>query len=140
MLTDLMGGIIGGGINMSRKIAIPTDGELLDPHFGRAAAFTVFEIEGGQARKVDVLSATGLQHQHEGLAMMFKRNGVEVLVCGGIGGGMIAGLNAIGLEVVSGASGNITDVANIYAQGKLVSKGSVCQGHEHGHEHGHSCH
>lgn len=119
---------------MAKKIAIPTNGELLDPHFGRAAGFTVFEIEGNQARKVDILSSTGLQHQHEGLANMFKRNGVEVLVCGGIGGGMINGLNAVGLEVVSGASGNVDDVANLYAQGKIVSTGSVCQ-HDHGHGH-----
>jgi len=122
---------------MSKKIAIPTNGEVLDAHFGRAAGFTVFEIEGTQARKVDLLSATGLQHQHEGLASMFKSNGVEVLVCGGIGGGMINGLNAVGLSVVTGASGNVADVAQAYAQGKLVSTGSVCQEHDHDHNHQH---
>jgi len=120
---------------MSKKIAIPTNGEVLDAHFGRAAGFTVFEIEGTNARKVELLSATGLQHQHEGLASMFKNNGVEVLVCGGIGGGMINGLNAVGLSVVTGASGNVADVAQAYAQGKLVSTGSVCQEHDHGHQH-----
>jgi len=120
---------------MSKKIAIPTNGEVLDAHFGRAAGFTVFEIEGNNARKVELLSATGLQHQHEGLASMFKNNGVEVLVCGGIGGGMINGLNAVGLSVVTGASGNVTDVAQAYAQGKLVSTGSVCQEHDHDHQH-----
>jgi len=123
---------------MSKKIAIPTNGEVLDPHFGRAAGFTVFEIEGKEARFVELLSATGLQHQHEGLANMFKRNGVEVLVCGGVGGGMINGLNAVGLVVVSGASGNVVDVAKSYAEGNLVSTGSVCQEHDaHDHEHGH---
>jgi len=122
---------------MSKKIAIPTNGEVVDAHFGRAAGFTVFEIEGTNARKVDLLSATGLQHQHEGLASMFKSNGVEVLVCGGIGGGMINGLNAVGLSVVTGASGNVADVAQAYAQGKLVSTGSVCQEHDHGHDHQH---
>jgi len=120
---------------MSKKIAIPTNGEVVDAHFGRAAGFTVFEIEGTNARKVELLSATGLQHQHEGLASMFNNNGVEVLVCGGIGGGMINGLNAVGLSVVTGASGNVADVAQAYAQGKLVSTGSVCQEHDHGHQH-----
>ena len=121
---------------MSKKIAIPSNGEVLDAHFGRAAAFTVFEIEGIEARKVEILSATGLQHQHEGLASMFKRNGVDVLVCGGIGGGMINGLNAVGLAVVTGASGNVGDVATSYAKGSLVSTGSVCQEHDH-HDHNH---
>ncbi|ODA39508.1 NifB/NifX family molybdenum-iron cluster-binding protein [Desulfosporosinus sp. BG] len=121
---------------MAKKIAIPTNGEVVDAHFGRAAGFTVFEIEGNQVRKVELLSATGLQHQHEGLASMFKRNGVEVLICGGIGGGMINGLHAVGLSVVTGASGNVVDVAQAYAQGNLVSTGSVCQEHEH-HDHGH---
>ena len=124
---------------MTKKIAIPSNGEVLDAHFGRAAGFTVFEIDGNEARKVEVLSATGLEHQHEGLANMFKRYGVEVLVCGGIGGGMINGLNAVGLEVVSGASGNVVDVANLYAKGMIVSAGSVCQ-HDHEHDHGHGQH
>lgn len=121
---------------MSKKIAIPTNGEALDPHFGRAAGFTVFEVDGNQARFVEVLSSTGLQHQHEGLANMFKNKGIETLVCGGIGGGMINGLKAVGLEVVSGASGNVLEVAKLYAEGKIVSAGVVCQ-HDHGHEHGH---
>ena len=118
---------------MFKKIAIPTNGEVLDAHFGRAAAFTVFEIEGQEARKVEILSAAGLEHQHEGLASMFKRNGVEVLVCGGIGGGMIAGINAVGLAVITGASGSVFEVAKSYAQGTLVSSGSICE--EHGHHH-----
>lgn len=121
---------------MSKKIAIPTNGELVDAHFGKAAAFTVFEIEGQEARFVELLSAAGLQHQHEGLASMFKRNGVDVLVCGGIGGGMINGLKTIGLEVVTGASGSVAEVAKTYACGKLVSTGTVCQHHEHDHNHG----
>ncbi|AET69064.1 hypothetical protein Desor_3583 [Desulfosporosinus orientis DSM 765] len=121
---------------MSKKIAIPTNGEDLDPHFGRAAGFTVFEIDGNQARFVELLSSTGLQHQHEGLANMFKNKGVEVLVCGGIGGGMINGLKAVGLEVVSGASGKVADVASQYALGKIVSTGAVCA-HDHGDGHHH---
>lgn len=120
---------------MSKKIAIPTNGEVVDAHFGRAAGFTVFEIEDNKARKVELLSATGLEHQHEGLANMFKRNGVEVLICGGIGGGMINGLNAVGLSVITGASGNVVDVAQLFASGNLVSTGSVCQEHDHGHQH-----
>lgn len=122
---------------MAKKIAIPTNGELVDAHFGRATAFTVFEIEGQEARQIDILSAIGLQHQHEGLASMFKRNGIETVVCGGIGGGMINGLNAVGLQVVSGASGNVSNVALEYAKGKIVSTGAVCQ-HDHDHnEHHH---
>lgn len=95
------------------------------------------EIEGKQVRKVELLSATGLQHQHEGLAEMFKRNGVDVLVCGGIGGGMINGLKEVGLAVITGASGNVADVAQAFASGILVSTGSVCQEHDHDHQHQH---
>ena len=116
---------------MSKKIAIPTIGEVLDSHFGRTATFTVFEIEGDEARKVDILSASDLEHLHIGLASMFKRNGVQVLICGGIGGGMIAGITAGGLGVVTGASGQVTDVANSYAKGTLVTSGSTCQEYEH---------
>ena len=120
---------------MSKKIAIPTNGEFVDAHFGKASGFTVFEIEGKEARFVELLSVAGLQHHHEGLASMFKRNGVDVLVCGGIGGGMINGLKAIGLEVVTGASGSVDEVAKTYASGNLVSTASVCQHHDDDHKH-----
>ncbi|MDI6813319.1 MAG: NifB/NifX family molybdenum-iron cluster-binding protein [Desulfitobacteriaceae bacterium] len=116
---------------MSKRIAIPSNGEQLDAHFGRAQAFTVFEIEGHEARQVETLSALGLEHQHEGLASMFKRNGIEVLVCGGIGGGMIDSLNDAGLDLITGVSGNTVDVAQSYAMGTLVSTGSACQEHHH---------
>ncbi len=118
---------------MATKIAIPTNGDHLDPHFGRALAFTVFEIEGNNARQTEVLSTATLQHQHEGLANLFKRNNISTLVCGGIGPGMINGLTQVGLEVVSGASGKVTDVAQAYAKGTLVSTGAVCQEHHHHH-------
>ena len=126
---------------MSKKIAIPTSGTDLDPHFGRATAFTVFEIEGANARLVEVQSVLGLQHQHEGLASLFKSKGIEVMVCGGIGGGMINGLTSAGLEVVSGASGKVAEVAQAYAEGKIVTSGAVCENdhgdHDHHHEHQH---
>lgn len=116
---------------MSKRIAIPSSGELLDAHFGRAQAFTVFEIESMEARKVEILSASGFEHQHDGLASMFKHNGIDVLVCGGIGGGMIDSLNRVGLDLVTGASGKTMDVAQSYAAGTLVSTGSTCQEHHH---------
>lgn len=116
---------------MTKRIAIPSSGELLDAHFGRAQAFTVFEIENNEARKVEILSASGFEHQHDGLASMFKRNRIDVLVCGGIGGGMIDSLNRVGLDLVTGASGKTMDVAQSYASGTLVSTGSTCQEHHH---------
>lgn len=124
---------------MSIKIAIPTNGEVVDLHFGRAAGFTVFEILDKEARFVEQLSATGLQHQHEGLASMFKRSGVDILVCGGIGGGMINGLKAIGLDVVTGASGSVVEVAQTFASGNFVSTKTVCHDHDHDHGHDHGC-
>ncbi|RIV17620.1 diguanylate cyclase [Alicyclobacillaceae bacterium I2511] len=119
---------------MAKQIAIPSHGDQLDAHFGRAQAFTVFEIVGNEAHSVGTLSAQGLQHQHEGLADMFKRNGIEVLICGGIGEGMIVSLNQAGLDLITGASGQVNEVAQLYAKGTLISSNTSCQ--EHGHEHG----
>lgn len=114
---------------MVKRIAIPSSGDMVDAHFGRAQAFTVFDIEKNAAQKVETLSSIGLEHQHAGLTSLFKQNGIEALVCGGIGGGMIENLNRAGLEVITGASGNIMKVAQNYAEGTLVSTGSVCQEH-----------
>ena len=73
------------------------------------------------------------------MANILAENGVNVMLAGGIGNGAINKLNAAGIEVVRGCSGNPTDSVNLFLQGLLTDSGESCSAHEHHHEHGHQC-
>lgn len=123
---------------MAKKIAIPTEGEIINGHFGRSQAFTLFEIAEGQVLNQELLDTRGFEHQHAGIAQLLKSKGVETVICGGIGPGAIQGLESNGLEVLKGANGLIRDVAQAYANGTFVGTDAVCDhSHGHGHEHHH---
>jgi predicted Fe-Mo cluster-binding NifX family protein len=125
---------------MNKIIAIPTEGELVNAHFGRSQAFTIIEIENSQIVKQERLNTANFQHQHEGIAQLLKSKGVETVICGGIGHGAIAGLANAGIEALRGASGLVVEVAQAYAAGTFVPSETVCNhGHHHGH-HGHHEH
>jgi predicted Fe-Mo cluster-binding NifX family protein len=124
---------------MSKKISIPTAGEIVNAHFGRSQAFTVFEIQDGKIIGEELVDAQGLEHQHAGIAQLLKAKGVETVICGGIGPGAITGLENAGLEVLRGANGPVRNIAQAYAEGTFVSTNAICD-HSHGHEHNHSHH
>lgn len=120
---------------MSVKIAIPNAGEMLNSHFGRSESFAVYEITDGQVYEAEPISMRGFEHQHDGIAQLLKSKGVSKVICGGIGGGMIAGFENVGIEVISGASGLTNAIAHAYANGTLIATGEGCT--EHDHHHGH---
>jgi len=121
---------------MFEVIAIPSAGPVLNAHFGRSEEFSVFEVSNGNVRQLESISMRGYEHQHAGIAQLLKRQGVNKVICGGIGGGMVSGLEAAGIEVISGASGYTADIAQAYAQGTLEATGDSCHEHEH-HYQGH---
>ena len=119
---------------MTKKIAIPTEGEIVNAHFGRSQAFTLFEIENDQVVNEEFIDAHGFEHQHAGIAQLLKSKGTETVICGGIGPGAIQGLESQGLEVLRGASGSVRDVAKAFANGTFVGTEAVC---DHSHDHNH---
>ena len=74
---------------------------------------------------------------HGALAGLLAEAGIDVLICGGIGGGAQTALVEAGIELVAGAEGNTDEVVETYLRGELISTGSNC--HHHDHEEGHSC-
>ena len=61
---------------------------------------------------------------------------VDVLICGGIGGGAQNALAQAGVELCAGAQGNTDQAVEDYLAGKLVNTGSNC---DHHHGEGHDC-
>ncbi|MFZ5649039.1 MAG: NifB/NifX family molybdenum-iron cluster-binding protein [Bacillota bacterium] len=125
------------------KIAVPNNNGKVNQHFGRSLEFAVVEVEGQRVVKQWAVSAESLQHNHGGLADLLSGQGVEAVVVGGIGPFALQALEQKGLKVITGASGDIREVAEQYARGELVSEGVACGQHHHdhgGHNHGHGCH
>lgn len=123
-------------------VAIPSlDDRGLDSqvsgHFGRAPYFTVVKIEAGQVKEVKVLSNNAREgFHHEDLFSAFSREGVELIIAGGIGGGAVAHFEERGIDVLPGASGRVGDVVQAYIKGTLVANRSVIEwdrGHHHHH-------
>ncbi|HWI54137.1 MAG TPA: NifB/NifX family molybdenum-iron cluster-binding protein, partial [Desulfobacteria bacterium] len=72
------------------KIAIPENQGEVNQHFGQSKSFAIIELDqNNQVITVQEISATGLQHRHEGLASLLKDQNVETVIVGGIGPGAV---------------------------------------------------
>ena len=90
------------------KIAVAYENGNVFQHFGKTENFKVYEVEDAKVVSSEVISSNGTGHG--ALAAALADQGVNVLICGGIGGGAQAALSEAGIELVSGAEGN-TDEA-----------------------------
>ena len=117
------------------KIAVTYDNGNVFQHFGKTENFKVYEVEDDKVVSSEVIGSNGTGHG--ALAGLLAEQGINVLICGGIGGGAQTALTEAGIEMVAGAQGNTDDVVEAYLKGELVSTGANCDHHHH--EEGHSC-
>ncbi len=120
------------------KIAVTyADGEIFQ-HFGHTEHFKIYEIENNQVVKTQILLREG--EGHGALAGMLAENKVDILICGGIGGGAQMALLEAGIRLFGGVCGSADDAVNTYLAGKLVYNPNVrCNHHDHEHGEGHTC-
>ena len=119
---------------MNMKIAVTYDNGNVFQHFGRTENFKIYEVEDNQVVSSEVIGSNGTGHG--ALAGLLAGEGIDVLICGGIGGGAQAALEDAGITMIAGAEGNTDEAVEAYLRGELVSTGSNC--HHHDHEEGHS--
>lgn len=117
------------------KIAATYDNGNIFQHFGKTEFFKVYEVEDNKIISSEVISSNGLGHG--ALAGLLGEQGINVLICGGLGGGAQTALKEAGVEVCSGANGDADQAVEAYLRGELVSTGANCNHHHH--EEGHSC-
>jgi predicted DNA-binding protein (UPF0251 family)/predicted Fe-Mo cluster-binding NifX family protein len=117
------------------RIAVTYENGQVFQHFGRSEAFKVYDIDNDKIVSSEVIGTNG--QGHGALAGVLSMNQIDVLICGGIGGGAQSALANAGIELCAGASGDADEAVKAYLAGKLVNTGSNCDHHHH--EDGHAC-
>ncbi len=121
------------------KIAVPVrENGQIDDHFGHCEYYAIFELNEDkkvvQSQYLKSVNGCGCKSN---IARDLANQGVEIMLAGGIGMGAIHVLNAAGIQVVRGCSGDARENVQLYAEGKIEDNGEICQHHEHHHGHGH---
>lgn len=90
------------------KIGVTYENGQIFQHFGHTEQFKIYEVEDGKVVSSEVVDTNG--SGHGALAGFLQANGVEVLICGGIGMGAQMALAEAGIQLFGGVSGD-ADVA-----------------------------
>lgn len=117
------------------RIAVTYENGEIFQHFGRTENFKIYEVEENKVVSSEVISSNG--SGHGALAGVLAGQNVDVLICGGIGGGALNALAQAGIEVCAGASGDTDKAVEDYLSGNLVDAGMTCNHHGEGHTCGH---
>ena len=113
------------------------NGEIFQ-HFGHTEQFKLYDVENGQIKQTQIVDTNG--QGHGALASFLTNAGVDVLICGGIGGGAQMALAEAGIKLYGGVSGNADEAVLAYVGGKLDYNPDVkCSPHGHNHGEGHTC-
>lgn len=121
------------------RIAVTYENGTIFQHFGHTEQFKVYDVEAGKIVQTKIVDTNG--SGHGALAGVLSALNVDVLICGGIGGGAQMALAENGIKLYGGVSGNADEAVNAFIVGKLAFDPDVhCDHHDHAHgDAPHSC-
>lgn len=127
------------------KLAVTYENGQIFGHFGHTEQFKIYEAEDGKVVSSEIVDTNGTGHG--ALAGFLKERGVEILICGNIGGGARNALAEAGIRLFPGAAGDADAQVESFLAGSLSydpdamchhhGEGHVCGGH--GHHEGGGC-
>ena len=109
------------------KIAVTYENGNVFQHFGHTETFKIYEVIDGRVTGAEIIGANG--SGHGALAGLLGDQAVDVLICGGIGGGAQAALAQRGIELCAGAAGSADEAVAAYLRGELTNTGANCSHH-----------
>ena len=120
------------------KIAVTYENGMIFQHFGHTEQFKLYEVSDGKIVSAEVVDTNG--SGHGALAGLLRALGVEVLICGGIGGGAQMALAEAGIRLFGGVSGSADAAVQALLAGELLYDPNVmCSHHDEGHHHEGDC-
>ena len=121
------------------RIAVTYDNGEIFQHFGHTEQFKIYDSENNRVASSAVVDTDG--NGHGALAGMLHALNVDILICGGIGGGAQAALAAAGIKLYGGVSGNADEaVRNLLSSSLDFDPDVHCDHHDHQHGEAHACH
>ena len=118
------------------RIAVTYENGMVFQHFGHTEQFKLYDVENGTMRASAVAATNGAGHG--ALAAFLKEKGVDVLMCGGIGGGAQSALRECGIQLYGGVTGRADEAVAAFLQGNLAYDAAVRCSHHEGHA-DHAC-
>ncbi len=128
------------------RIAVTYENGQVFQHFGKTGQFKFYDVEDKKITSSRVSGTNGAGHG--ALAGFLKDNNVDVLICGGIGGGAQKAMAEAKIKFYGGVNGSADEAVQKLLDGNLeYNPNVVCSHHHEGgshncggnHEGGHSC-
>lgn len=121
------------------KIAVTYENGQIFQHFGHTEQFEIYDIDDGNILSKKVVSTNG--SGHGALATLLGDLNVDVLICGGIGGGAKRALADVGIKLYGGVSGSCDEAVQALLDGNLGYDPNIkCSHHNHENSEGeHNC-
>lgn len=115
------------------KIAVTYENGNVFQHFGHTAQFKLYNVENGAVVSSQVVDTNG--SGHGALAGLLAQQGVDCLICGGIGGGAQMALAEAGIRLFAGCSGDADQRVAELLNGTLQFAQEATCDHHHGEDH-----
>ncbi len=120
------------------KIAVTYENGQVFQHFGHTQQFKIYEVVDGKLTGVVVPT---MGSGHGALAGFLEAQGVDTLICGGIGMGAQVALDNADIKLYTGITGSADEaVAKLLAGVLPQNSAANCDHHDHHHGEGCSCH
>lgn len=104
-------------------------------HFGHTKQLKIYDIEENNIKQEKILEVN--ESGHGALVELLSSNGVEVLICGGIGSGAKEGLKKANIQYYGGVLGSADGAVKDFLNEKLKYDENIhCKHHEYNE---HSC-
>lgn len=116
-------------------ICIAAEQGRVSPHFGHCTDFVLYEIKEGEASHLRAEPNPG--HSPGTLPPLLKEWGVTHVIAGGMGPRAVDIFTSFGIDVVTGAEGELEEIARLFVSGELETSGNICH---HPHDHGDGSH
>lgn len=124
--------------DMIMRIAVTYENGEIFQHFGHTEQFKFYDAEDGKITAEQICDTNG--SGHGALAGFLTDHHVDVLICGGIGGGAQAALMERGIKLYGGVSGSADEAVKALLSDTLSFNPNVhCNHHNHEHGAGHTC-
>ena len=110
------------------KVAVAITSNYVSQHFGHCEFFKVYDVENNQIKGEGTIQNP--EHQPGFLPGFLARNGVNVIIAGGMGGRAKELFEENNIEVFVGVDGTAQDAINLYLSGNIKTTESFCD-HNH---------